>query len=488
MCLSEEEKKILTCIKNKYHELDVLFRLFKETHFIELLADEKAPSLQLENPKAPFFCDILKAIAKCQLLHQTLNNLIENTLAHHSLSKTMLVDVVELVAELKDTKKSALGNLVNLKNNEAYHKLRKQIGQKNLEQILSTIESSDDLLNSLEPYPIIGDVVERTKEAVKLKSMVREYQRAKQELLETESVFKIDMARLNQANLSLNLTDCLIKFGYPHLARFIKLATRMEISSANMLSIFATAINAPHVLISKKTAQHLQEHYGCLQEAISLKARIDKVEINRFQKDERDKIKCLKLEFLKCDSRGIYSFLGMPFQRLCRYPLLIKSILSAISINDESGTPVASHITELEKEWSYFQAFWMHCKALTAKSNLEQYRFSTELEKIGEWTNACPKQSGSNKSHFFSVRSSLKAENLNRPDALEQSLRARSLNGGLCKFTPKSVNFGRPLPPIPEQKAHAKKGYRPLPPIPNHPHGPLDPNQNLSLDKKNKKL
>jgi len=359
--LSSDDLKKL---EQKQKELAKLEKLITKANFIEKLNNQAAPSSGLEVKGISYLGEISELCDLAKALKVRIDAVINEVKENSAVKEEQLTEVIKLSAELKDKKRSAFGKIAALKTNPAYEKIRRKSSNK-VAEITDLIDESDSLLVELSNNFEVQPIIEQEIQIVDKARVTRNYIKAKLELAESEKTFKQDMTTLTYMANRHAYVDVLNKADYPKMAEFINKSFELLEQSRVVSPLFEQAMDNPNILMNPDTVGEVQKYYDMLTEASILKAQIDQGEIQRFSQDQSPKISELKSTFEITDQRGLYAYMGMPFQRIGRHPILMKAILESISNKDNSGPVFSEH----QAMWDIFKEQTEMMRQYTAQSN-----------------------------------------------------------------------------------------------------------------------
>lgn len=368
MPLSEEQQAIVDTLETKKAELEQLENLLKTTKSIDMINSQSAPSPKLERQGKVYFSELLVLHEKSKELQQKIAAALSARQNDQPVDAAQLSEIITLSAQIKDEKRNAFGNLVAFKTNDTYEKMRKKIGKEKAAQIAQLLEGADSLIGAFGKVSSLKMEVDKALSEVNLQRAERNLNKAKQELIETERSFKIDMATLSQADTIYQMNQKLSE-KYPRLAALIKMSTAMHLTAKKLHKVFETASQDPSILNKPETQKLLQDCFAQLGAASALKNLVDQHEIEGFNNDTSPDITALKQNFLTLDQRGLYSYLGMPFQRIGRYAITLKEAVNAISQIDQETGVVSCIDTKFSNDWRQFNEALTNVQTLAKQAN-----------------------------------------------------------------------------------------------------------------------
>ncbi len=377
--------EILIKFQQKHNELNALQNILKSASALSLLSEQQAPSAHLQKQNEVYFGDLMAILAQCQLLYHALDEVLQQAKYNKEISEKMLKDIINLSGDLKDAKQFALQKIVVFENSVVYQNLRDSIGANNMTQILTIMNGADNLLSDLSKVDFAKYYVSLKLNEIEMQQLKRKYKQAKNELINFERKFQVNMATIVNLNKSFNLYQILIKQHYPNLALFIVLSDKLRANAEKLHAIFELAEHEPSILINEQTQKLYTSCYQTLQEASILKSKIDKYEQERFNSDSEPSMVFLKKGFQAVDARGLYSYICMPFQRLCRYPLLLKEVVSCLSKQEKIVTRTGGADDSLSQDILSFQSFLELSLTLTQESNELQRQLEGSLTHRKPW-------------------------------------------------------------------------------------------------------
>ncbi len=355
---------IFLALKQKQKELQKLDKLIGKANLIAKLDAQAAPSPGLEVEGASYLGEVSELCELANELKLKLDAIVNMAKANGVIKSEQLTEIIRLSAEFKDKKRSSFGKMTALKTNPAYEKMRRKSGGK-IAEISGLIDNTDSLLvglgNELEVQPII----EREMEVVNKERVMRNYVKTKQELADSEETFKQDMTKLTVMSAQHSFVRTLKENEYPKMAEFIGISGNLLDQSKIVSPLFKQAMDDPSVLMTPQAKRAVQKYYALLTDASILKTQIDQEEIQRFSQDQSPAIAKLNSTFESMDQRGLYAYMGMPFQRVGRHPILMKAVFESISNKDNSAPIFPEH----QAAWDVFQDQTEMMKRHTVQSN-----------------------------------------------------------------------------------------------------------------------
>lgn len=383
MPFSLNSTEILNQFQQKYSELCTLLKILKSKNILTLLSEQQAPSVQLQKKDEVYFAELMVILAHCQLLRQILADSIIVAKSSNIIDKKVLQDIINLSGDIKDAKLLALQKLVAFENNPVYQRLRESIGVNDVTHVLNIINNADSLLSDLSCVEWANAFV--TEKILKIESEIqnRKYKQLKNELINYEKEFTEQIKIIVSLNESFNIYQILIKLNYRYLADFFALSSKLLFNSEQLHAILEKANIDPTILTLEKTFIFFTNYYATLQAASNLKCKIERYEIESFHSNSENCIVFLREGFRSVDSRGLYSFISMPFQRICRYPLLLKEIVSSLSKQKEIATD-ADH--SINNDIYCYTAFLDLSLSLAKKSDEMHEQLEKNLNNRTSWT------------------------------------------------------------------------------------------------------
>lgn len=464
MAQSDEQAKILAILKNKYKALHSLQQLIEETQICHHLSFEKAPCPDLEKDHSIYFSKLLALFALTHTFYVCLGKLVQD---NDCPLFEGLKELIDLSGEINERRRIATDEIAALKDNPQYDSLRDNIGANKIQTLLHGLKNADDLLEDLKSFALTGTHINQTLKQIQIKTSLRKFERAQQELIQTEQVFHDHMTSLFDLDKAYNIQDKCKIYRYHNIRLFFDLCKNLSEYSNKMLTYFKQTTTQPDILSKEDTYKTLKEYYVVMQQCAHLKYKIDKHELNRFQQDKEIVIKFLKCGLVDLHKSGLSSFLIMPLQHSCRYPILLKEIVSALpSEATEHQTSQRSCPDYTTARYCYD---WLYqaSQKLIAENNEAQRQYENALAKQ-TWS-VQPQKRPKSLHYFFTLRHSLPVlpkmppplppRNNERPQSYCPQASLKQPREEVAPLTPmrpqkRFKNAGRPLPnPLRYQKA-----------------------------------